>query len=51
MRSLASRSFCCSVSPPLRVDDGHLLNLLATWVPDATLRKTILVDNPATLYR
>src|SRR5580693_8142670 len=39
------------VSPPLRVDDGHLLNLLATWVPDATLRKTILVDNPATLYR
>jgi predicted TIM-barrel fold metal-dependent hydrolase len=38
------------VSPLLRVDDGHLLNLLATWVPDATLRKTILVDNPATLY-
>jgi predicted TIM-barrel fold metal-dependent hydrolase len=38
------------VSPPLRVDDGHLLNLLATWVPDATLRKTILVDNPASLY-
>jgi predicted TIM-barrel fold metal-dependent hydrolase len=38
------------VSPPLRVDDGHLLNLLATWVPDAALRKTILVDNPATLY-
>jgi predicted TIM-barrel fold metal-dependent hydrolase len=39
------------VSPPLRVDDGQLLNLLATWAPDATLRKTILVDNPATLYR
>lgn len=38
------------VSPPLRVDDGHILNLLATWVPDAALRKTILVDNPATLY-
>jgi predicted TIM-barrel fold metal-dependent hydrolase len=38
------------VSPLLRVDDGHLLNLLATWVPDETLRKTILVDNPATLY-
>jgi len=38
------------VSPLLRVDDGHLLNLLASWVPDATLRKTILVDNPATLY-
>jgi predicted TIM-barrel fold metal-dependent hydrolase len=38
------------VSPPLRVDDGRLLNLLATWAPDETLRKTILVNNPATLY-
>lgn len=38
------------VSPLLRVDDGHLLNLLATWAPDAALRNTILVDNPATLY-
>jgi predicted TIM-barrel fold metal-dependent hydrolase len=38
------------VSPLLRIDDGHLLNLLATWAPDAALRKTILVDNPATLY-
>ena len=38
------------VSPLLRVDDGRLLNLLATWAPDAALRKTILVDNPATLY-
>lgn len=38
------------VSPLLRVDDGHLLNLLETWAPDKTLRKTILVDNPATLY-
>jgi predicted TIM-barrel fold metal-dependent hydrolase len=38
------------ISPPLRVDDGRLLNLLATWAPNATLRKTILVDNPATLY-
>jgi len=38
------------VSPLLRIDDGHLLNLLATWAPEASLRKTILVDNPATLY-
>jgi predicted TIM-barrel fold metal-dependent hydrolase len=38
------------ISPLLRVDDGQLLNLLATWVPDAALRHTILVDNPATLY-
>jgi len=39
------------VSPLLRIDDGHLLNLLGTWAPDASLRKTTLVDNPATLYR
>jgi predicted TIM-barrel fold metal-dependent hydrolase len=39
------------LSPLLRVDDAHLLNLLATWAPDAALRRTILVDNPATLYR
>jgi predicted TIM-barrel fold metal-dependent hydrolase len=38
------------VSPPLRVDDGQLLNLLATWAPGEALRHTILVDNPATLY-
>lgn len=38
------------VSPLLRIDDGHLLNLLATWAPSPALRKTILVDNPATLY-
>lgn len=38
------------ISPPLRIDDGQLLNLLAAWVPDATVRKTILVDNPTTLY-
>jgi predicted TIM-barrel fold metal-dependent hydrolase len=39
------------LSPLLRVDDAHLLNLLARWAPDAALRKRILVDNPATLYR
>lgn len=38
------------ISPLLQIDDGHLLNLLATWVPDAALRKTILVENPAKLY-
>jgi predicted TIM-barrel fold metal-dependent hydrolase len=37
-------------SPLLRIDDGRLLNLLAKFVPDADLRKTILVDNSATLY-
>jgi predicted TIM-barrel fold metal-dependent hydrolase len=38
------------ISPLHRVDDGHLLNLLAVWAPDANLRHKILVDNPATLY-
>jgi predicted TIM-barrel fold metal-dependent hydrolase len=38
------------ISPLLRLDDGRLLNLLATWLPDPAVRKTILVDNPAALY-
>jgi predicted TIM-barrel fold metal-dependent hydrolase len=38
------------IAPPLRTDDGRVLNLLATWVPDAAVRRTILVDNPARLY-
>ena len=29
---------------------GLMLNLLARWVPDAAVRKKILVDNPARLY-
>lgn len=37
---------------PLRpIDDGRLFNQLAVWAPDAAQRKTILVDNPATLYK
>ncbi len=38
------------IAPPLPVDDGRLLNLLAEWAPDAALRQKILVDNPARLY-
>lgn len=30
---------------------GELLDLLADWAPDETLRHKILVDNPARLYR
>jgi 2-pyrone-4,6-dicarboxylate lactonase len=31
-------------------NDGDLLDALADWVPDAPLRRRILVDNPARLY-
>jgi predicted TIM-barrel fold metal-dependent hydrolase len=39
-----------ALAPPLPVDDLHMLNLLAAWVPDAKLRAQILVDNPQRLY-
>ncbi|MEJ8574006.1 amidohydrolase family protein [Microbaculum marinum] len=32
------------------VDDGQLFDLLADWAPDPSVRKRILVDNPAELY-
>lgn len=38
------------LAPNLPVDTGHLLNLFARWVPDAEMRRTILVKNPARLY-
>jgi predicted TIM-barrel fold metal-dependent hydrolase len=38
------------ITPLLRIDDGRILNQFAVWAPDAGLRKTILVDNPAELY-
>ncbi|RPI47232.1 MAG: GntR family transcriptional regulator [Betaproteobacteria bacterium] len=31
-------------------NDGDLCDLLAGWIPDATLRQRVLVDNPARLY-
>ena len=39
------------ISPLLQIDDGRLLNRLAVWAPDPSVRKKILVDNPARLYR
>lgn len=38
------------IAPPLRTDDGRVLNLIAVWVPDAAVRRAILVENPARLY-
>ena len=38
------------IAPLLQIDDGRLLDQLAVWAPDAAVRKTILVDNPARLY-
>ena len=38
------------VTPLWQVDDGMIFNQLPLWAPDAELRKTILVDNPAKLY-
>lgn len=31
-------------------NDGDLADMLSAWVPDAMLRKRVLVDNPARLY-
>ncbi len=40
-----------SLFPPLEMpDDGHLVDLLGEWAPDAAQRQAILVDNPARLY-
>ena len=38
------------LAPLLQIDDGRVMNQLAVWAPDAAVRKTILVDNPARLY-
>ena len=31
-------------------DDANMLDLLLEWAPDETVRRKILVDNPARLY-
>jgi predicted TIM-barrel fold metal-dependent hydrolase len=38
------------VTPLFQIDDGRLLNQLPVWTPDESVRKKILVDNPARLY-
>jgi predicted TIM-barrel fold metal-dependent hydrolase len=39
------------ITPLLRIDDGRLFNQLPVWAPDPAVRRKILVDNPAQLYR
>ncbi len=38
------------VTPLFQIDDGRLLNQLPAWAPETSIRKKILVDNPAQLY-
>ncbi|ALM85591.1 amidohydrolase [Bordetella sp. N] len=37
-------------APSAVPDDGHLIDRFCDWVPDADVRKRILVDNPGKLY-
>lgn len=39
------------ITPLLQIDDGRLFNQLPVWAPDPAVRRKILVDNPAQLYR
>ena len=39
------------VTPYHVIDNENLVRLLEQWCPDAAMRKTILVDTPARLYR
>jgi predicted TIM-barrel fold metal-dependent hydrolase len=38
------------IAPLQQIDDGRVFNQLPVWAPDAAVRKTILVENPARLY-
>ena len=38
------------IAPLLQIDDGRLFNQLPVWAPDVSVRRTILVENPARLY-
>lgn len=39
-----------SIAAAAMPDDGHLLDLLFAWTPDAETRRRILVDTPARLF-
>src|SRR5262245_59103729 len=38
------------LAPHMQTDDGRILNLLPTWVPEPNTRRMILTENPAHLY-
>jgi predicted TIM-barrel fold metal-dependent hydrolase len=38
------------LAPHMLTDDGRILNLLPTWVPEPNMRRMILTENPAHLY-
>ena len=38
------------ISPLRQIDDGRVFNQFAAWVPSASDRQTILVENPKRLY-
>ena len=38
------------MTPLFQVDDGRILNQLVAWIPDAGVRRAVLVTNPAALY-
>jgi len=39
-----------SIDAAVMPDDGHLMDLFCAWTPDATVRRTILVETPARLF-
>jgi predicted TIM-barrel fold metal-dependent hydrolase len=49
--STLPRNAVKEVTPFYPIDDGRVLNLLPTWAPDPKIRRKILVENPARLYR
>src|SRR5438094_3574782 len=48
--STVARRKPTDIAPRLQIDDRSVLDQLAVWAPDAALRATILVENPARLY-
>jgi predicted TIM-barrel fold metal-dependent hydrolase len=48
--TVVPRRKATDLAPLYQIDDGRLFDQLPVWAPDAAVRKTILVDNPARLY-